>query len=382
MTLVGPLLVSALGIALYYFVLYGFIDPRRVYGLRREFSLSVLPEGLTGLLLDQEFGLLVYAPVFALAVPGLRALWRVSRRLTLAALALLAVVLLTAGAWPMWRGGFNPPARFLLPLVPVLALALAAQLREGFGACAALLLSWGLVAGLAGAVEPRLVHRDRDGTAPLFREYSGAEEWTRLLPAYVLAEPDRWRLAAVWAVALALATLRWRRSVSPSVGLAVASVGLLAAAGVASRLSDGRTGGRDAVRVIGQPALQAPGLLWERSARAEWTPFDLDWGPLYEPHRYAGGAVLGSRLMLPAGRYRLLLEAEDLASASTPPDLEVRVDGPEGSVRRTTSERVSAGFSADFAVGPRERVVSLRLCGGGPLLLLRVRLSAEGSGST
>jgi hypothetical protein len=203
-----------------------------------------------------------------------------------------------------------------------------------------------------------------------------------LLPAYVLAEPDRWRLAAVWAVALALATLRWRRSVSPSVGLAVASVGLLAAAGVASRLSDGRTGGRDAVRVIGQPALQAPGLLWERSARAEWTPFDLDWGPLYEPHRYAGGAVLGSRLMLPAGRYRLLLEAEDLASASTPPDLEVRVDGPEGSVRRTTSERVSAGFSADFAVGPRERVVSLRLCGGGPLLLLRVRLSAEGSGST
>ena len=37
-----------------------------------EFSLSTLAEGLPGLLLDQEFGLLVYAPVLVLALPGLR----------------------------------------------------------------------------------------------------------------------------------------------------------------------------------------------------------------------------------------------------------------------------------------------------------------------
>ena len=32
-------------------------------------------------------------------------------------------VVLTAGSWHMWRGGFNPPGRFLVPIVPLLVLA-------------------------------------------------------------------------------------------------------------------------------------------------------------------------------------------------------------------------------------------------------------------
>ena len=58
-------------LSLYHHALYGFLNPRRVYGRRPEFALATLPEGLPGLLLDQEFGLLVYAPVLALALPGL-----------------------------------------------------------------------------------------------------------------------------------------------------------------------------------------------------------------------------------------------------------------------------------------------------------------------
>ena len=34
-------------------------------------------------------------------------------------------VLLIAGSWPMWRGGFNPPGRFLVPIVPLLLVAVA-----------------------------------------------------------------------------------------------------------------------------------------------------------------------------------------------------------------------------------------------------------------
>jgi hypothetical protein len=72
---VVPSLVSAVAIALFHFHLYGFFDPRRVYGRRPELALSGLPLGLPGLLFDQEFGLLAYAPVFVLAVPGVVALW-------------------------------------------------------------------------------------------------------------------------------------------------------------------------------------------------------------------------------------------------------------------------------------------------------------------
>ncbi len=164
----GPAVVSGVGLLAYHQALYGFWNPGRVYGRRPEFALSALREGLPGLLLDQEFGLLVYAPALALAIPGFVFLWRRDRRLAATAGAAVAVVVLTAGTWHMWRGGFNPPARFLVPVVPLLAVAAAlAWDRRGLTAGAALLVGWTLWTGLAGAWEPRLVHRDRDGTAPL-----------------------------------------------------------------------------------------------------------------------------------------------------------------------------------------------------------------------
>ncbi len=199
-----PLLASAIGLAAYHHALYGFYDPRRVYGRRPEMALSTVPEALPGLFLDQEFGLLVYAPVLALALPGLVLLVKRDRRQGWAALVAVAAVVAVASSWPMWRGGFNPPGRFLVPIAPVLVVAAALVLeRRGVTAGAALLAGWSVWAGIAGGLDPALVHRDRDETAPLFRQLSGAREWTGLLPGFVLEDPDRRRLAAVWAVALA-----------------------------------------------------------------------------------------------------------------------------------------------------------------------------------
>lgn len=372
--LVLPTLLSVAGLAVYHHALYGFYDPRRVYGARPELAWRNLPEGLQGLLLDQEFGLLAYAPVFALALPGLAGLFRRRPALTAASAAMLAVVLVTAGSWPMWRGGFNPPARFLVPLLPALAVGLAAWLRRGFTAGAALLVGWGLWTGLAGAAEPRLVHRDRDGTAPIFRELSGAEEWTRLLPGYVLADPDRHRLALVWAAALALAAVRGRRPVDArSVALAV--LVLTAAAGTASALSHGRSGGRDAVRLVGRRAVSAPGWAPVASAEARWDLSHLAWGPLYEPHRHPDGAELGVRLRLPPDGYRVVIAAEDLAAEMPPPVLEVRPEGTTSRVRRQRFEKGGEALAASFEVLPGERAVTLLLEGGGPVLLKSITLS-------
>jgi hypothetical protein len=385
--LLAALTVSAAALAAWHFHLYGFFDPRRVYGRRPELSVAGVPEGLQGLLLDQEFGLLAYAPVFVLVVPGLLALFRASRRLAIASAALLLVVILTAGAWPMWRGGFNPPARFLVPLVPVLALCLAAVLRRGVGAGTALLIGWGLWTGLAGGWDPRLVHRDRDGTAPFFREKSGAEEWTRLLPAYVLPEEeaDRHRLAWVWVAALGVAAAaagRSQRGPAPTpLGIGLATAGLLTAAVAASRLSDRRTEGRDAVRVVGRPAVATP--LWRipssiagRSSTAEWAPADLGWGPAYEPHRHPDGALLGGRLALRPGRYRLALLGQTLSPQGSAPDLVVRAE-PSGVPRPTPLEGPAGEWEGSFEVFPGERAVTLTLRGGGPLVLDRLRLSAS-----
>jgi hypothetical protein len=375
---VAPAVASGVGLLVYHQVLYGFWDPRRVYGRRPEFALSNLAEGLPGLLLDQEFGLLVYAPVLALALLGLAFLWRCDRRLAITVGVAAGVVVLTAGAWPMWRGGFNPPGRFLVPIAPLLAVAVAmAWDRRGLTAGASLLLGWTLWTGLAGGWEPRLVHRDRDGTAPLFRQLSGAREWTGLLPAYVLADPDRHRLAAVWAVAL-LAALPWRAGAATVGRVAAVSLGFVLASQAAATVSRARTDDRDAVRLVGRQALTVPG--WRAGPGVgEWPPEALGWGPLYEPHRLPDGAEVGRRLPLRAGRYRLFLIAETLGASG--PTVVVAPDRPGAPVRLSPARPAAGGWEADVEVRPGEQAVSLRLRGGGAMLLKGLRLSAQPSGA-
>jgi len=369
---------SAAGLAVYHEALYGFFDPRRVYGPRPEISLAMLPEGAPGLLFDQEFGLLVYAPIFVLALPGFARLSRRSPRHALVAVGLTVATLLMAGSWPMWRGGWNPPARFLLPVVPALALGVAAWFQRGFGSASALLLGWSVWLGLAGGFEPRLVHRDRDGTAPLFRALSGAEEWTRLLPGYVLPDenPDRDRLALLWATALGIAAASSLRPGTRPRGAVLAGLGLLAAAGGASLLSTHRTAGRDAVRLLGRAALSVPGWSLLRGAGATWSPSDLDWGPLYEPHRNPDGAAVGERLCLPAGRYRVHVDGEEIAPEMPPPSLVIRPEGP-GPSRGVPMEIVGGARVSAFDAPPGDGSVTLLLEGGGPFVVRGIRLEVS-----
>src|SRR6185295_445535 len=119
-------------------------------------------------------------------------------------------------------------------------------------------------------------------------------------------EADRHRLAWIWAIALGAAALPWRRPPGPA-GIGLATTGLLATTVAASIVSDRRTEGRDAVRIVGRTALATPRWRIVRPAIAEWGPAELGWGPAYEPHRHPDGALLGGRLPLAPGRYHIEL---------------------------------------------------------------------------
>jgi hypothetical protein len=371
----APGAFSALALLAYHQALYGFFDPRLVYGRRPEFALGALVDGLPGLLLDQEFGLLVYAPIFALALLGLVRLWAWDRACAAVTGVGVAVVLFTAGTWHMWRGGFNPPARFLVPIVPLLALAVLAAVKERMTASVALLAGVSLFTAGVGLAEPRLVHRDRDGTAPLWRAASGAEEWTRLLPGYVLADPDRTRLALVWSAALAVAVASRARPRTTSV--AAMTAGLLLATGAASVLSNARTGGRDYVRLVGRPAVAVPAFRFVPSAVGRWRPSELDWGPVYEPHRFPDGAEFASRLDLPEGGFRITVLGDDLSPQGPVPWLEVRSEGAQPRRTRWPLARVDEGLSGGFALLPGENAASLRLHGGSPFGVKEFRLEPQ-----
>jgi hypothetical protein len=380
-----PLAASAAGLAIYHWVLYGFLDPRRVYGARPELALGNAGTALPGLFFDQEFGLLAYAPLFALGARGLPAVVRSHPRAAPGMLAALVVVVATASAWPMWRGGFNPPARFLVPIVPILALGVATALRRGPTAGAALLLGWSLFTGITGMVTPRLVHRDRDGTAPLFREAAGGLEWTQLLPGFVVAEPERptrhvmgvairpgrAALTLVWGAALALAVFAGKGQARLR-GVVAASASLLLFSSLAAWLMGARSGPRDAVRLVGRAALELPAGRMQLPAVARWPASALGWGPAYEPHRHPGGAPIGERLPLVPGPYRLTLEAEALGPEL--PELSVRSGGRTAKTRDTSLVATPRGLTGAFRVGSDEPTVTLALRGGSPLVIQQVRL--------
>ena len=115
----------------------------------------------------------------------------------------------------------------------------------------------------------------------------------------------------------------------------------------------------------------------EGQGREEWPPEALGWGPLYEPHRLPDGAEVGRRLPLPPGRYRLTLLGEALSTDSDFPPLWVTPDRPGAPARVSPARPSASGWQADFEVRPGERAVSLRLRGGGPILLKRLRLSVQ-----
>jgi hypothetical protein len=163
--------------------------------------------GTPGLLLDRQFGLLVYSPVYLVALYGLVL---VPRRLAALPAGVLLVTLgvyaLFVAAFSYWYGAYSPPSRMLVPVAPLLVVPLALALERWtarrFRATAAglLLLSWSIAHLLLDV--PRLRYNLPTGESELLRYLSTV--WGRdlrgLLPTFVVPGPASY----AWAAAAAL----------------------------------------------------------------------------------------------------------------------------------------------------------------------------------
>ena len=172
-----------------------------------------IPHGLTGLLLDQQFGLLPNAPIYLMALAGLGALWRRDRRLTAELLAVTVPYLAAVAAFHMWWGGRSSPSRFLVPVLLPLALPLAAWWAHATSrtARAVTLLLLGASLGLAAAFvlvdHGALVYNSRDGHALWLLAADPSVNLTYALPSFFQGTPAAaWRTAGAW---LLVATLGW-----------------------------------------------------------------------------------------------------------------------------------------------------------------------------
>jgi hypothetical protein len=200
---VGVAALAAAGYLAYYQAIFGVASPLAIYGgLPAGESGSPL-RGLAGLLLDRSFGLLWHAPVYLLAAAAVGV---AARRMGWPHALVAAAILLPVVGWRMWWGGQSPPARFLVPLVPILAAMAALRVDAiGLGRWRWTLAAVGIAITLVAVHDPGdlLLLNRGDRPTRLWTALSGEIDVGAYLPSLVAATPEEVRVAIVWAAACA-----------------------------------------------------------------------------------------------------------------------------------------------------------------------------------
>jgi len=168
--------------------------------------------GLPAILFDRTFGVAGSAPWLFLALLGVVPAWRASRALR-PALVLIGVSLAALSLYRYWEGGYAPPARYLVEVVPLLAVFVGwglATIRAPLGrAFAFAVVTLSAIAGFVFAAMPDRALNDafQQRLQDVFDAMLGVNPlgW---LPSFVPVTPDWWMSAYLRLLpALAIAAL-------------------------------------------------------------------------------------------------------------------------------------------------------------------------------
>ena len=148
-----------------------------------------------GLLFDQEYGLLTYAPLYIAALLGIGMLKRKKFRATWPLLGVLAANYAVIALWPLWHAAPTPPARYLLPVLPVLGVFTARFLLSpcrtiqtlvvGVGGIWSAIMAWFLT------LSPGFRYNWADGTSHFLETASLriGVNLTKLFPSWIRLSP-------------------------------------------------------------------------------------------------------------------------------------------------------------------------------------------------
>ena len=332
--LLAPIGVSGLLWLGSFYVMYGDWNPTVAYGYSQGAELDWLnvPRGLLGLSFDQEYGLLPYSPIFAAALLGA---WVMARRRDMRGylvgiMVVIGPFLASTTNYYMWWGGGSVPARFVVPILPLVAPLIAVAFREYRSPAArgvlGAALAYSLVAFVAVVARPAamLMYNDRDGTGRLVETVQAGVPLTATLPSFI--DPDivvQLPMAAIWVAAAVVAAFatRWvSRRVDASAYLSAVLAALvfggagtvLAAATLSDRVPEGtvRSGRQRLLEMYPGDRLRAFSYETGRGWGAWLTDAELMARTTLELE-VDGESSDPSRLTqpfgLPAGRYDLLV---------------------------------------------------------------------------
>ncbi|MGN6809850.1 MAG: hypothetical protein ACTHMP_03175, partial [Thermomicrobiales bacterium] len=203
-----PPLLAAGALLAFYLYIYGkpFPDTRDHAGFS---DLAGTVNGFFGLFLDEQWGLLIHAPIYLLAAMTGGVLWRRRRGVALALRAPVVPYQRQVAYYRVWWGEWGPPARYLAPIAPLAIAPLAcwtATTRHPRVAAAITALfalpGFAIMAGFLTA--PQLMYNQPDGHNALFTAWAAHFDrvWPKRIPSFQFYALSPVRLRAVWSVVL------------------------------------------------------------------------------------------------------------------------------------------------------------------------------------
>jgi hypothetical protein len=236
---VAPFALSVAAWLAFHYIVWGSPWPSAPYGgaAGTQMSAGALARGVPGLFLDQEYGVLAYAPALALGVVGLWSMWRTGGRARGLAVEIglaLGALIVTVGAFQMWWGGTALPGRMIVSGLLLMTLPVGWEFRASADrperrAAYRLLLLVGLATSLAvlAVRNGATLALGRNGISR-FLEWLSPDWYLWAFAPDFIMQPAWLALAQAGVWLLIIAVSAW-------------AVGLLAARGTAARGSS-RTG--------------------------------------------------------------------------------------------------------------------------------------------
>ncbi len=193
------------------FASWGTLGGPQMLGDDLPFTPQRLQTGAFGLILDRERGLLAYAPIY-LILPACWALgWRTHRLLLVPVLLLF----LPMATFMNWHGGFSPAARYILPIMPLLAVPAATALRAPIVRWTAvpLFIFQALILAVVWSSPRTLWPREQATNAALEKIPIIGTAYERWLPSLATGDPvlGAWVFAGVLALVTAAIVVAARR---------------------------------------------------------------------------------------------------------------------------------------------------------------------------
>lgn len=207
-----PPALSAVALLAYWLAIYGKPFPSTEDHAGFNYPLGIVNAAF-GLVLDEQWGLLIHAPIYLLTAAGFGALWR-WRRADARALGGVALPYLALVAFYLvWWGEWGPAARYLAPVAPLaiapLACWVASVRRPVALVVTALLALPGFVIMGGFLAAPQLMYNQPDGHNALFTAWAAQYDrvWPKLFPSFQLYAPSPIGTRLLWSLLLTLLAL-------------------------------------------------------------------------------------------------------------------------------------------------------------------------------